>query len=179
MNHGRRDPSRRENVRCSNRETDRFPVHARGLCKRCYRIVLTIEQIKGWNANDVKSFNGYPASLPLPKPEHVPRMKADVIEQFRKRLAFLRYREGSLSTPVDSVKIEFLLQRLAKRAGARNSNVITHGLATVFDCFEPEQKATLCRVLNSIEESIPWCGIRWSRYLEMVNENGKGHQDFS
>jgi hypothetical protein len=96
-------------------------------------------------------------------------MQADVIEQFRKRLEFLGYREDSLSEPVDSIKIEFMLQRLAKRAGARNSNIITHGLARVFDDFESGQKATLYRVLNSIEESIPWCGIQWSRYLETGN----------
>lgn len=141
-------------------------VRARGLCNRCYLLILKIEHVKGWSANDVKSFKSYPASLPLPKPKHVRRMQADVVEQLRKRLEFLRYREDSLSKPVDSVKVELLLQRLAKRAGARNSNIITHGLATLFDDFEPEQKATLYRVLSSIEESIPWRGPRWTKYLE-------------
>lgn len=154
------------NARCTNCGTDRFPVRARGLCKRCYRIALTIRQVQGWVANDVKSFRGYPESLPLPKPEHVPRMQADVIRQLRKRLEFLRQREQSLLGPVESIKIEYQLQRLAGRAGARNAHIITHGLAIVFDSYEPEQKTTLYRVLNSIEENIPWGGIRWTKYLE-------------
>ncbi len=89
---------------------------------------------------------------PLPKRARA-EMQADVVEQLRKRLEFLRYREDSLSKPVDSVKVAALLQRLAKRAGARNSNIITHGLATLFDDFEPEQKATLYRVLSSIKKA--------------------------
>src|SRR5271157_1270912 len=179
MSHRKQNSSPRKNARCSNCGTDRYPVRAKGLCKRCYPLELTIEHIKGWNANDPKSFKGYPASLPPPQSEHVPRMQADVIEQFRRRLEFLRHREHSLSEPVDSIKIEFQLQRLAKNAGARNATSITHGLASVFDNFGPEHSVTLYRILNTIEENIPWRGIRWSRYLEMVNEDGKGHQDFS
>jgi len=155
-----------KNKRCSNCGTERFRVHAKDLCRRCYGLSLRVSQIQAWNASDLKTLKGLPTSLPLLRPEDVPKIQADVIDQLRKRLQDLRRSEQSLAKPVDSIKIEFQLQRLAKSAGARNAASITHGLASVFDDFGPEHRMTLYGILHSIEENIPWSGIRWCRYLE-------------
>ncbi len=154
------------NTRCSNCGTERFRVHAKNLCRRCYDLVLRVSRIQAWNASDLTTLKGFPTSLPLPKPEDVAKLRADVIDQLRKRLQDLRRAEQSLAGPASSVRIEFQLQRLAKRAGARNAASITHGLASVFDDFGPKHRTTLHGILHSIEENIPWPGIRWSGYLE-------------
>ncbi|MGA9210662.1 MAG: hypothetical protein WB347_22925 [Terriglobales bacterium] len=111
------------------------------------------------------SLKGYPRGLPLPRPEEIPKMQADVIEQLGKRLKELRTKERILNEPVDSIAIEYQLQRLAEKAGVRNACDITHGLAIVFDEFGPQHRKTLYQVLNSIEENIRWRGVHWSRYM--------------
>jgi hypothetical protein len=126
-----------------------------------------ISQLEKWNPGDPNSLKGYPAGLPPPpSPECVKNMQAHAIKQLRKRLEQLRVKEQVLNGPVDSIAIEYQLQRLAERAGARNAYRTTHGLASVFDDFGPEQRKALYQVLNSIEENIPSPGIRWTWFSQ-------------
>lgn len=159
---------------CANCGTSRLPLHAKGFCKRCYRIRRRIFQLERWNPTDPSSLKGYPSSMPLTQnPEYVRNMQVSAIGQLRKQLADLRTREQLLDSPIDSTRIEYQLQRLAEKAGARNAYGTTHGLATVFDDFGPEHRSTLYRVLNGIEENIPRRGIRWTWF------RGDSRQRFS
>ncbi len=150
---------------CKNCGTERFNVKAKGLCKRCYSISRRIDQIKKWDPNDETSLKGYPRHFPF-RPEHVARMKADVIEQLKDRLKELRLVEERLRGPVSSVQIEGQLKVLAELASARNARSIMHQASSSFDGFTPEQRTTIFYWLYRIEENVTRRDlVHWSRYM--------------
>ena len=153
--------------RCKNCGTERHSIIARGLCKRCYRIVRRIEQIQSWNSDDEGTLRGFPR-IPILPGDHIPRMKADVLLQLKESLEKLRLKEHQFREPIDSMTLEGMLGSLARKAGAKSRGLM-HGTAICFDSFTPEQRRTLFELFNSIEEDIPQrdC-IDWSRYMRRV-----------
>jgi hypothetical protein len=151
--------------KCTNCGTDRFRVTARGLCSRCYPLTRKLEQLENWNPKTGRAPKWIPQSLLRMPHNHFEPMRADVAKQLKDRLKKIRDLEARLREPVDSMMIESKLAWLAQKAGVRNREVM-HGTAICFDSFAREQRRTLFRLLNEIEEDIPlrnW--IHWSRYL--------------
>jgi len=96
--------------------------------------------------------------------EHIARMKVDIIAQCEDHLKQLRRMEERLRGPISSINIEYQLEVLAEKAGAKNARGIMHGAAICFDGFTVEQRAILFYWLYSIEENIlRQHRIDWSR----------------
>src|SRR6266568_5124684 len=139
---------------CANCTTERYPIEVRGFCERCYRLTLRLERIERGDHRALGSLGEYlyghkPAAAQLSK------LRAGFSRQIRERRWFLKLREEQRRSGVDGLTIEHLLQNIAKRAGARGD--VNYNTATPIDhTFPPPQKRFLFRLLQNIEERIPW-----------------------
>lgn len=142
---------------CQNCGTTRFHHKAKGFCKRCYNLILKLDQVKRWESTNIRSLRGYPASWPY-DPDLIRRTKNMFISQITKRLAYLKMKENLITDriPVKGINIEYLLQSIATIVNYNNKNIY-HGIATGVDHeFDPKQKKILYRLLNNMLENIPW-----------------------
>ena len=143
---------------CKNCKTTRYRHLSRGYCTRCYPLVYRIEKTTKWNLNDRSSLTYYPRSIRMDA-EKFKHFKLGCINQIEERLESLADREKYLSGIIEGLDIEYQLQRISRRAGARDRNLF-HGNANYIDWnFNPKQKKILFSLLNKIEESIQWGGI--------------------
>jgi hypothetical protein len=148
--------------RCTNCSTERLPIKARHLCRRCYAVTRKLEQLQKWKPGTPPKW--YPQSLHLSDDEVV-RMRADVVKQLKDCLKKIASQEARLREPIDSMMVESKLAWLAQKAGVRNRSIV-HGTASCFDSFTPEQRAILFDLLNLIDVDIPRRNcIHWTRYL--------------
>jgi hypothetical protein len=147
---------------CANCRTDRYELRARGYCVRCYRLVLKKDAIRKWNLKDPSSLKYYPSAY---RPEqYLKIIKKGFIAQLEQRLSFLRHREDQRINGADGMTIEWMLNNLARRAGAKDD---VYGVATLIDhTFPPEQKQVLFQLLNDIEEKIRRRDLDIARILE-------------
>lgn len=142
-------------LRCQNCTTVRFPHKALGLCSRCYRLTQRLKEIEGWDLQNPKSLKGYTTLVALWRPDTLERVRSWRRNKIKTHLEFLRTREEQLAGYIDGLDLENAFSHVAKLAGTREQ--FFHGLATSFDWdFTPEQRKTLFRLLNSIEEELPW-----------------------
>jgi hypothetical protein len=156
---------------CANCGTERFPLHAKGYCKDCYDLIRRRNQVKAWDVENpatLKSFpkGGYMGTGDNPNfirghfrrrlETDLPEIKAKTLKEIDQRLRLIKVREIELVGPIDGMTIERTLRNLAKRAGAKNRNVL-YGIASeANDRFDAEGRQRLFRWLNEIEESAPW-----------------------
>src|ERR1700680_2901185 len=80
-----------EPLLCTTCQTEQHAIEAKGMCRRCNRIARKISQIENWNPNDESTLEDFPRGFIL-RPDHVSRMKADVLEQLKAHLEQLRIR---------------------------------------------------------------------------------------
>jgi len=84
------------------------------------------------------------------------------LKEIKDRLETLRDRESTLSGPIGGDEIEWILQELAERAGARDWKLqISSAIAKFFPL---QERKMLFEWLNEIEEKAPWGPRRrWRR----------------
>jgi len=123
--------------------------------------VRLLEEIGQWDQSDANSLARYPAS----SFEKFDLIKSRFMSQIRSRLDLLKFREDHLVRgPVDGLMIEWQLRRIAELCGAKQH--LLHQVNYTFDeNFDEEQRRLLYKVLNRIEENIPWKGLDFVRAL--------------
>ncbi len=150
--------AKQTDVGCLNCRTVRYPIYARGYCNRCYRLVRKLEIIEQWDLRVPQTLRGYPQLRSFRREEILRALRHEFTHQIRRRLEFLRHREEQRESGVDGYTIELLLRQLAKAAGARGE--VHYGVASWIDhTFPPAQHNALFRLLQDIEDKIPWRGL--------------------
>jgi hypothetical protein len=142
--------------RCANCgcASDRRGYGGRGYCCRCYRLIRRIEEIKGWDQEyleNLKRSHGF-------SDEEAKIWQEECVDQLEGRLAWLHGREERYQGNVEGIDIEYQLGRILRLVGQK-ADYPRH--ASVFDYnFSKEQLGLIYRMLDVIEESIPWEGPR-------------------
>ena len=148
----------KKNDNCKNCKTTRYQHRSRGYCTRCYPLIYRIEKTRVWNLDDPSSLTYCPRSIRMVS-DKFEQFKLGCLEQLEERLESIANREEYLNSNIEGLDIEYQLQRISRRAGARDRNLF-HGNANYIDWnFNPKQKKILFSLLNKIEESIQWGGI--------------------
>lgn len=151
------------NTRCANCLSDRFPHKARGFCDRCYVLIRRIETVEAWRLEIPSSLRGYPRDDVYWNSESFERVKPGHLKQLRARLYLYREWERLRKGRVEPLYVEGQLNCIAMMAGARRRNLF-HGMAgSLEDTFSKRQLDYLYRLLNDIEQAIPWRGIDLNR----------------
>lgn len=146
----------RDFTKCQSCGTIRFRHASRGHCTRCYRLIRQLETIERWDLNDPKTLKGYIRDMSAWRPDTLQFVRSRRRHSIRTHLDYLKTREEQLASQADGLDIEYGFNRIARRCGTRKLNLF-QGLSTFFDHnFDPEQKNILFRLLNDIEESLPW-----------------------
>lgn len=154
-------------TKCQQCGTDRFRHRAKGYCIRCYPLIRRLQQVSSWDLANAKSLKGYPRDEAYFYPTTFEKVKLGVALQIQERLAFLQIRERQLVEPLDGLDFEYILNDIGRRCKAKNKYLF-HGIATTIDHnFDMEQKRILYRLLNEIQENIPWKGINWNRVFQL------------
>ena len=92
-----------------------------------------------WNANDFA------------------RIRKARIDRNDRYLEYLKHREEQLAGEIDGLDIEYGLARIAERCKCRRHESLFKGLSTFIDHnFDPGQMKILFRLINDIEEALPW-----------------------
>jgi hypothetical protein len=137
---------------CVSCTTERYPIVARGLCKRCYPLTRRIEALE---RGDLKPL-GILAAMRRPDHPETQRLRMGFIRQYRSRLTFLRSREEERrGLHLDALTIEHLLRDLGKRAGACGDPHYNVASWIIHD-FPAPSRLALFQLLHEIEERIPW-----------------------
>jgi len=120
------------------------------------------EEVDRWDRSDPESLEKprYPAS----SFEKFDQIKSEFMKQIKSRLGDLQRTEILLGGPVDGFMIECQLKRIAELCGVKRHRF--HQVNYTFDeHFDEEQRRLLYKVLNMIEEHIPWKGLDFVRAL--------------
>ena len=140
--------------RCANCgcDSERRNYGGRGYCCRCYRLIRRIEEIKGWDQaylENLKRSHGF-------NDDEAKIWQDECVDQLEGHLAWLQGREERYQGNVNGIQIEYQLGRIQHFI---RRNVDYPRLATVIDnSFNREQLGLLYRLLDKIEESVPWEG---------------------
>lgn len=148
---------------CKNCGSIRFPVRARGYCKRCYPIIRKIEIIKLWELEEKRTLKYYPKDGIFHNEKDFRKIKNSFIKQHEERLGYLKISEQILNGDIYGSNIVPLFQQIAKLAGSRDKDLLWHQEDLFDHNFNQKQKRIIYKILNSIKESIPWRGIDWYR----------------
>lgn len=141
-------------ARCANCKPERFGIHCRGCCHRCYRLILEKEQAERWDLNDFCTLKRLP-SIVRQFPSEFPRIKAQKIRELELRLQILQWNEQDRSDPAEGIDIERLLKRLAKHSGGKEE-AIGNIASAITAYFTPKARRFLLGLLLDIEESRRW-----------------------
>lgn len=140
--------------------TQRYRHKARGYCIRCYELIRRLENVSRWDMSDISTLKGYPKNSIFYSKNTFDKLKKGYTKQINERLQFLRIKEEQLKRElIDPIDIEYQLRRLARRAGARNRNILLGIAGCIKMHFPPKQRKVLYHLLNEIGENIPWEGI--------------------
>ena len=167
--------------RCSNCDTTRYRLVAKGLCERCYRLKLRLQNFEKCDLSNPNSLKVFPPSL-LPSirtQEVLDGFKADAKEQIERRLSHLRVREEKLNGEINGIDLEYQLQRIARMILPKERGLY-HGIAGfIDDNFAMKQKKLLYSLLSEMEEKFPWKGIHYGKHAAkaMVRRFVQAHQD--
>lgn len=136
---------------CRNCTTARYPIRARGLCTRCYRLTLNVEKLE---RGDLRPL-GILSKMRPPESPATQTLRRGFIRQYRDRLKSLRIREKARGEVASGLTIEFMLRDIARRAGARG-DPFGNAASWITANFPPVQRRALFTVLHDIEERIRW-----------------------
>lgn len=122
----------------------------RGYCCRCYRLILRLEKVKGWDREhpEIRAYGFTDAEFEI--------WQDECADQLKGRLAWLHGREDRYRGDVEGIDIEYQLGRILHliRPEAdypRDATVIDHS-------FNKKQLGLIYRLLDVIEEAVPWEG---------------------
>lgn len=141
---------------CVNCGTTRRPFKARGLCRKCYRVTRTLEQVKAWDMSRPETLKGYPDAPGVYTAAWCDRIRASYTRQLERRLAHLRAREEKLTGDVEGIDLELQLDHIATLARVRGRSLYNNLATPLHSRFTPEQRRFLFNLLNRIEEAVPW-----------------------
>jgi hypothetical protein len=167
----------REYKECKNCGTTDDPHMARGFCKRCYPLQLKLEHSKRWDLSrpeSLKGFSHFRQQL-VTTQNHLENFKIDAKEQIRSRLDYLRIRAEKLKAVITGIDIEYKLEEIAHLAlRGRYKWGVYHGIATLIDHkFNAKQRKLIYSLLNKIDETLPWKGIRYGHHPLTLIKNNK------
>ena len=151
---------------CKNCGTIRYPHIAKGLCKRCYPLQIKLQRLEGWDISEPKSLKGFPHSVRpfIRTQEYLDGFKIDAKKQIKYRLNCLRMREEKLKSIIKGTDVEHMLNKIARMIGP-GGDKLHHGVADLIDQnFNRKQKKLIYILLNKIEETVPWKGIRYGQH---------------
>lgn len=113
-------------LQCKNCGSIRFPIRARGYCKRCYPILRKIEIIKLWELEEKRTLKYYPKDGIFHNEKDFRKIKKSFIEQHEERLGYLKISEQILNGDIYGSSIVPLFQQIAKLAGSRDRDLLWH-----------------------------------------------------
>jgi len=156
--------SRRYDI-CVNCRSNRRPHAGRGYCSRCYPLLLRIEQAKRWTLDDRRSLRGFPSGPGWPIDSWAfTAIQTGVLRQLLDRLDLFRIWEDHRAGRVNDLDVEYQLSRLALAARTKTGWNLFHGVCHALRSdFSKKQITILYRLLNDIEEDIPWRGVDLAR----------------
>ena len=156
---------------CANCQSERFQIKARGLCKRCYPLVLKKEKALKWNCNKPLTLKNCPFPYTGFFKSRFSKFKKSYISIIEERLRVLAINEQILlNKSANPMQLELQLNRIFGRTEIKNSKSITHGWAAIFDQnFDQKQRHLLYAMFNKIEEGFFWPGLS----LRMIIQHSK------
>lgn len=143
---------------CVNCGTTMYSIKARGLCTRCYPILLRLEHTQRWDASRRETLRQYPKLSTSNWENDFPRIKEHTIRELKKRLLHFHSVEENLLGRVTGFDIELELGYLARRAGA-GRNSLSRCAGALDSSFTWKQRKLLFKLLTEVSESIRWSGI--------------------
>jgi hypothetical protein len=163
---------------CKNCKTNRFPIRVRGLCSRCYSLILKKEKGQRWDINNQSSLKSCPfiSDSVVGDSQLFNEYRKIYIEIINNRLRYLQTQEQIFfNGPVTGSTLEYMFGRLAAKTGIKDPKIITHGMATpIEDNIDKVGRHFLFRMLKRIEEAIPWYGLSMTQIVkkkwELENE---------
>lgn len=161
-------------AKCKNCGTTRRKHEAKGYCSKCYPLFRRIEQSQMWDLNNPASLKGYPSAPILREPRVFPDVKEGMLKQWKRRLEWFRYREQKLTGGITGIDLEYPLCRIARMAGAKTDELFRGYAAVLDEELGPEERRFLFRLLDMIEQDVPWKGIDWNEVFmgERFRRNG-------
>jgi hypothetical protein len=151
---------------CKNCLTDRHPHIARGFCARCYPLARRLDELERRELRDSASMKHFPNSLRqfVQNQAVLEGFRTDAREQIRSRLNEIRLQEEKLSAKIDGIDIENQLNRIAKIIVPK-AKTLYQGSASLIECeFSLKQRNLLYSLLNRMEETRPWVGVRYGKH---------------
>lgn len=141
---------------CVNCGTIRYPIHAKGYCEDCYRLVRRKAKLQA-----LEWVSPFPPERPIVWPEDSPehprndflKLKEAKLQEIDDKLQALRGRELDLSGPIDGMDVEIMFRNLAKQAGVKEDYVLRIA-SEVTASLGPKQRRILFRWLNEIDERV-------------------------
>jgi hypothetical protein len=129
-----------------NCNTERYGIHRRGYCYRCYPLIIQSEQVERWNVKDRSTWKGFPRSFLSFSQRYLQdefaKIKAKRLKEFEVRLWLLKIRESQRTGKVSGMDIEEAFRRLARWSGGNED--VMHGIASIVTYhFGPEGRQVL------------------------------------
>ena len=146
------------NEGCKTCGTRRYALKAKNQCRRCYEIGRRIFRVQAWELKDKRTPIGAFSISRFTEPQFT-LFKSDIVSQLESRLQHFKWVEQMLAGPVQPIDIEDQLQRIADKAAPGNRNLFFNKAGYISDHFERQQLNVIFKLLNEIEEQIPWKGI--------------------
>ena len=144
---------------CINCTTTRRAHRAHGYCIRCSPLIRQLEIIKKWDLSDPKSLKGYFRLTSTWRPDTLESVRASRIAKLQEHLDYLKTREEQLTEKIEGLDLEYAFNRVAQLCDRRNAHLF-QGASSFFDQnFSQKQKRILFRLLNDIEETLPYTRI--------------------
>lgn len=127
----------------------------RGYCCRCYRLILRLDEVKGWNRNHPAVFKHLLSACDVTDKE-IEISQAECIRQIEGHLHRLQGREEKFQGDVSGLDIEHQLGRVLRLIRPKDEYP---RLATyISNEFTKKQLGRIYRLLDYIEEQVPWEG---------------------
>lgn len=145
---------------CFNCSTTRFPHRGKGYCRRCYPLVIKLEQVKSWEESQPGTWAGFP-NLSLDLARHFIRIKKGFSEQYSGRLSMLKYYEEKLKGPVTGLDLEYKFRAVGNLCGIDGDQLFGHDAGVFESQLDPDQRLFVYQKMHSIIEAKKWKGIDW------------------
>ena len=155
----------RKHPACISCGATRRKHKAKGLCSKCYLYAPKLQVINAWNYSNIDNLKYFPKEFLPVNQTKFDKIKLGLIKQYQNRLNNIKSVESKLQGVVTGIDVEYMLQNIVALSKAKDKNMF-HSIAGTIDLnFNSDQKKLIYKLLNEIEENVPWKGINWADIL--------------
>lgn len=131
---------------CTSCGTEEWPYRSRGLCNKCYPLIIKSERIKLWNKDDlstIKEIDSYTRAF-LIKGNKLEIAKESLIKQINERLNL--YRRYNEKGEASGIAIEYSLRAVSRITNNVNNDDFFYGSVTRYnDHFNNDQRRIILK----------------------------------